>query len=103
MTNTGNVPGAEVIQLYIAADAKTSSIGRARKELKGFSKVFLEPGETREVLITLDKFATAFWDEILHKWVSEKGIYTVLVGKSSAMIMLEGVFEVTKTVCWKEL
>lgn len=54
ITNTGEKAGAEVVQLYIAADQATSSIARPLKELKGFGKVFLEPRETRTVEMPFD-------------------------------------------------
>ncbi|KAI3579888.1 glycosyl hydrolase family 3 N terminal domain-containing protein [Fusarium oxysporum f. sp. albedinis] len=73
ITNSGSVPGAEVSQLYIAADEATSSIQRPKKELKGFKKTYLQPGETRRVEISLDRFTTSFWDEELHCWSSERG------------------------------
>ena len=79
--NTG-LAGAEVVQVYIAADPKTSSIARPKKELKGFSKVFLQPQEAKEVSIGLDKQAFAFWDEVLKAWVCEQGVYKVLVGST---------------------
>jgi beta-glucosidase len=92
-----------VIQLYIAANEQTSSIQRAKKELKGFTKVFLQPGETRRVKIDLDKFAVAFWDELLNRWVNEKGKYEVLIGRSSQDIVLKGFYNVLKTTTWSGL
>jgi beta-glucosidase len=99
VTNIGKVAGAEVVQVYVAANPETSSIARPKKELKGFTKVFLEPGQSEKVSIPLDWFATAFWDQALNKWVNEKGEYKVLVGKASADIVVEGCFtqEETKT------
>lgn len=94
------MPGAEVSQLYIAADEATSSIQRPRKELKGFKKTYLQPGETKRVEIPLDRFTTSFWDEELHCWLSEKGVYTVLVGSSSNKILLEGDLHVEATTRW---
>lgn len=70
------------------------------KELKGFDKVFLQPGEKRHVEIPFDRFTTAVWDQGLHNWVCEKGYYTVLVGSSSQGIFLEGVIKVEKTTTW---
>ncbi|KAM0323484.1 hypothetical protein ACHAQA_008764 [Verticillium albo-atrum] len=101
--NTGCLPGAEVVQVYVAADPKVSSIGRPKKELKGFKKVFLGVGESRVVQVSLDRFATTFWDEVLNEWVVEKGVYSVQVGKSSADIVLEGSFEVEETSTWRGL
>ncbi|CEJ60846.1 hypothetical protein PMG11_09402 [Penicillium brasilianum] len=101
--NSGDVAGAEVVQLYIAADTTTSSIARPIKELKGFSKVTLQPGETRSVSIPFDRFTTAFWDQEAHFWTCEKGRYRVLVGPSSQNILLEGVLEIKKTTTWSGL
>jgi beta-glucosidase len=100
VTNTGKTAGAEVVQVYIAADPSTSSIARPKKELKGFAKVFLEAGASTEAVIDLDRHATAFWDEILNAWVNEKGNYKVLVGKSSANIVAEGDFVLEETTTW---
>ncbi|KAM5350935.1 hypothetical protein ACJ41O_003658 [Fusarium nematophilum] len=103
VTNSGSVAGAEAVQLYIAADETTSSIRRPKKELKGFKKVYLQPKETQRVKIELDKFSTAFWDEELHCWVCEKGVYRVLVGSSSQKILLQGELEVNQKTTWTGL
>lgn len=95
--------GAEIAQMYIAASPVTSSIARPKKELKGFAKIFLRPRETRRVTVKFDKFTTAFWDEVLHAWVCEKGSYQVLIGSSSAKVRLEGVLEVFETTSWAGL
>lgn len=103
MTNTGRLTGAEVVQVYVAADPRTTSISRPKKELKGFAKIFLEPGQSGRVQIVLDRFATAFWDEVLNQWVNEKGIYRVMIGRSSMNIVLEGNFEIEETTTWNGL
>ncbi|KAL4885969.1 putative beta-glucosidase K [Aspergillus karnatakaensis] len=103
VTNTGLCPGAETVQLYIAPDKSTCSISRPEKELKGFTKVFLEPGETKHVEIPFDRFSTAFWDEEVSGWVSEQGRYRVLVGSSSCDIRLEGMLDVEERVVWRGL
>jgi len=103
VANIGKVTGAEVVQVYVAADPKTSSIARPKKELKGFTKVLLEPGQSVEVSIPLDRFATTFWDQALNKWVNEKGEYTVMVGRSSADIVLEGSFMQEEATTWTGL
>ncbi|KAH6974980.1 glycoside hydrolase superfamily [Ilyonectria sp. MPI-CAGE-AT-0026] len=102
-TNSGSLAGAETVQLYIAADTTTPSIPRPVKELKGFSKVDLQPGETRRIEIPFDRFTTAFWDQELHTWVCEAGRYRVLLGPSSDRILVEGVLEVDKTTTWSGL
>jgi beta-glucosidase len=100
--NNSELAGAETIQLYISPDSNCS-IRRPEKELKGFSKVFLQPGESRQVEIQFDRFTTAFWDEELKAWVCEKGEYKVLVGTSSRSIALEGVLSVKATTTWTGL
>ncbi|KAF7589043.1 hypothetical protein BBP40_004831 [Aspergillus hancockii] len=96
--NTGRVAGAEVVQLYISAPH--SPTPRPIKELHGFSKVFLEPGEEQTVKISIDKYATSFWDEIEDMWKSEEGLYEVLIGTSSQNILARTEFRVEKTTYW---
>lgn len=103
VTNTGDREGAEVIQVYVTAC--TPSIGRPIKELQGFQKVWLEPGETKQIEIGVDKkLATSFWDEGRDQWIVEKGEYRILVGNSSrCKKFLEAPFEVEETYWWTEL
>ena len=82
--NTGKVDGAEVVQLYIS-DLK-SSLPRPLKELKGFDKVYLKAGESKDVSITIDKSALSFFDPVKHDWVAEPGDFEALVGSSSSDI-----------------
>jgi beta-glucosidase len=91
--------GAETVQLYISPD-KMATFERPVKELKGISKVYLQPGETRRVEIALDRFSTAYWDQELHLWVCEKGQYRILIGSSSHKVPLEGVLDVEETTTW---
>lgn len=91
VTNTGSREGSEVIQLYIS-DLK-SSLPRPVKELKGFSKVKLAPGETREVTFTIGKEALSFFDDTRHEWVAEPGKFEALVGASSTDIRNKVAFE----------
>ena len=79
--NTGKVAGAEVVQLYIR-DVK-SSIDRPFKELKGFQKVFLQPGESKDVTLTIHQDALSFYDETSQSWKAEKGDFEALVGNAS--------------------
>lgn len=81
VTNTGNVAGAEVVQLYIS-DLKCS-VMRPTKELKGFAKVFLQPGETKTVIIEIDKDDLCYFDAEKHKWVVESGEFKALIGTAS--------------------
>ncbi|KAH6720884.1 glycoside hydrolase superfamily [Leptodontidium sp. MPI-SDFR-AT-0119] len=102
VTNTGPLPGSDIVQLYVSPDS-SCSIPRPVKELKGFTKVYLEAGESKQVDIQLDRFAFSFWDEILRAWVEEKGIYTLSVGRSSADILLEGSVKIEETRVWRGL
>ncbi len=82
VTNTGNREGAEIVQLYIS-DLK-SSLPRPVKELKGFSKIKLLPGETKVVTFVIGRDALSFFDDVRHEWVAEPGMFDVIVGASSA-------------------
>lgn len=79
--NTGKRAGAEVVQLYIH-DVK-ASLDRPEKELKGFSKVWLQPGESKDVDITIDNSALSFYDEATQSWVSENGDFIALIGNAA--------------------
>ena len=80
--NVGSVAGAEVLQLYIS-DTKSSQ-PRPVKELKGFKKVYLEPGETQQVSFTIDRSALSFYDEKTGDWTAEPGEFVAMVNNSSA-------------------
>jgi beta-glucosidase len=81
VTNTGKVAGAEVAQLYVSdPSAKTD---RPERELKGFEKVRLAPGETKHVSLKLDARAFSYWDEATHKWTIDPGKFVIHVGDSS--------------------
>ena len=81
VTNTGAVAGAEVAQLYVSdLSAKAT---RPERELKGFEKVRLAPGETRHVTLNLDARAFSYWSEAAHKWTIDPGKFVILVGDSS--------------------
>ena len=88
--NTGSKRGAETVQLYIK-DIK-SSVDRPVKELKGFKKVWLEPGEQKDVDMTIDNNALAYYDETTGTWKSEDGEFDALVGNASDNIMLKSRF-----------
>lgn len=94
VTNTGNREGAEVVQLYIS-DLK-SSLPRPVKELKGFSKVKLAPGETKEVTFTFGKDALSFFDDTRHEWVAEPGKFEAVVATSAMDIKSKVSFELKK-------
>ena len=86
--NTGSCDGAEIAQLYVGL--KGGKILRARKELKGFVKVFLAAGEEKTVSIPFDVYTFRYWNVKKNGWAVEGGTYTVSVGSSSADIRLEG-------------
>jgi beta-glucosidase len=81
VTNSGSVAGAEVAQLYVS-DPSTKAI-RPERELKGFEKVRLAPGETKHVTLNLDARAFSYWDEAARKWTIDPGKFVILVGDSS--------------------
>ncbi|MBN2303196.1 MAG: glycoside hydrolase family 3 C-terminal domain-containing protein [Anaerolineae bacterium] len=84
VTNTGSVAGKEIVQVYV--HDHEAKLRRPQKELKGFVKVALEPGETKTVSVTLDNRAFAYWDPRYNDWVNESGQFDILVGSSSADI-----------------
>jgi beta-glucosidase len=92
--NSGKKAGAEVVQLYVH-DVK-SSVKQPVKELKGFERVSLQPGEKKTVKIQLDANQLAYFDVNTHGWVVEPGEFDVLIGASSRDIRGKASFEVTK-------
>ncbi len=84
--NTGRVAGKEIVQIYVAAP--NTGISRAEKELKGFAKVELAPGEAKAVQIKLDRCAFAYYNVRAARWFVEPGEYQVLAGASSRDIRL---------------
>ena len=90
VTNTGNREGAEVVQLYIS-DLK-SSLPRPIKELKGFQKIKLAPGETKEVTFTIAKDALSFYDDAQQAWIAEPGKFEAIVAASTTDIKSKVVF-----------
>ena len=91
VTNTGKVAGAETVQLYI--HDREASVERPYKELKAFSKVFLQPGETRQVTLTIDRRALSFYDEATSQWKAEPGKFDALVGTASDQLPARYTFE----------
>ncbi|WP_305786436.1 beta-glucosidase family protein [Symbioplanes lichenis] len=94
VTNTGSVAGAEVVQVYVTDPV--ASVYRPEQELRGFARVFLEPGESATVTVALDRRAFAYWHPALRRWTVEGGEFGIRVGASSrdirlsATITLEG-------------
>ena len=93
VTNTGDRFGKEIVQLYVAD--KTEAVRRPEKELKGFEKVALNPGETKTVTFTLDKRSFAWYNTDIHDWYAASGAYEILIAASSREVRL------TKTIQWE--
>jgi len=91
--NTGAVAGAEVVQLYL--HDKVASVDRPTKELKGFDKVFLQPGESKSVSIELTERDLSFWDINTNDWLAESGEFEVQLATSSDNIKLRKSFNYT--------
>lgn len=81
ITNTGNFEGKEVVQLYISC--LNSKLFRAKQELKRFKKINLMPGESKEVVFSLDEDCFSYFNTYTHKFEVEKGIYSLNIGSSS--------------------
>ena len=96
VTNVGKVPGKEVVQLYVAD--RESTVIRPVRELKGFEKIALEPGETKTVTFTLGKRAFAYWNTEIHDWHVETGAFGIQIARSSRDIELEQDITVVSTV-----
>jgi beta-glucosidase len=94
VTNTGKRAGAEVVQLYIGDPA---SAKEPPKQLKGFKKVTLAPGQTKPVTMTLDRRAFSIWDTKAHAWVIREGNYRIMVGDSSRHLPLKSSVRITDT------
>jgi beta-glucosidase len=93
--NIGKVAGAEVAQLYV--HEHNPSLPRPEKELKGFKKVFLQPGEKQTVSIPLDLRALAYFDPAKAGWVAEAGDYQIQIGSSSRDLQLKERFHLRQT------
>ena len=91
VTNTGNRFGAEIVQLYVS-DLK-SSLPRPKKELKGFKKVDLQPGESQLVEFEIEGSKLSYFDDKKHAWVAEPGKFEILIGASSSDIRSKVAFE----------
>ena len=91
--NVGKVAGSEIAQLYV--NDVESTLYRPEKELKGFKKVFLQPGEEKDVEISLDSRAFAYYNVAINDWHVESGDFRILIGASSRDIKLEGTINVT--------
>ena len=96
VTNTGKRAGKAVAQLYVG-DLESTPI-RPVRELKGFRKVLLQPGESKTVSFTLDKRSFAYWNTEIHDWHVETGDFTIEIGGSSRDLPLRGTVKVVSTV-----
>jgi len=100
VTNTGCVAGAETVQAYIH-DVR-SRLPRPEKELVAFGKVFLEPGKTKTLVLSVDKYSVGYYDTSLRggRWIAEEGEFEVRVGGSSIDIKQTVSFEVKESFTW---
>ena len=94
VTNTGKRAGADVVQLYLSEPA---SAGEPPQQLKGFQKVQLNPGQTKQVRFTLSSQDVSYWDSNAQNWTVPAGHFQVMVGDSSDNLRLTGGFAVTRT------
>lgn len=97
VTNTGSRAGSETVQLYIADDE--SALPRPAKELKGFEKIRLEPGETATVTLVITATMLSYYDDRVAGWVAEPGTFRALVGASSADIAASLPFKLSGVLC----
>ncbi|MCD7826063.1 MAG: glycoside hydrolase family 3 C-terminal domain-containing protein [Clostridiaceae bacterium] len=95
ITNTGKTAGKEIVQLYVKNYIGQEN--RPEKELKGFTKVNLQPGETKRVSFTLDQRSFAYYNEAAGDWFVESGCYTVCIGASSRDIRLKAPLDMKGT------
>ncbi|KAL2758751.1 glycoside hydrolase family 3 protein [Sodiomyces alcalophilus JCM 7366] len=105
VTNTGAVQGAEVVQVYVAPKQK-ARVNRPVKELKGFAKLSLAPGESKKATVEiLSKYAASYWDEDRSQWCVEAGEYEVIASDSSVVSdkAVRGSFSVAETYWWSGL
>jgi len=86
--NVGRMTASETVQVYVGD--QECSLVRPKKELKGFEKVSLAPGQTKTVTVTLGENAFRFYDPVMHQWQIEPGLFNIYVGSSSADIRLTG-------------
>ncbi len=86
LTNTGNRAGKEVVQLYVSEMHPT--VDRPVRELKGFKKVALNPGEKKTVSFVIDESAFSFWNAAKRKWTANSGKYEISIGSSSRDLRL---------------
>ena len=88
VTNTGKITGKEVVQLYVA-DRESREVFRPVRELKGFDKITLAPGETKTVTFTLDRRAFAWWNTRIHDWYVESGEFDIQICRNASEVILQ--------------
>jgi beta-glucosidase len=91
--NIGDRAGAEVAQLYVSAIQ--SAVARPVKELKGFAKIFLLPGESKQTTLSLDRKSFAYFDSRTSQWRTDPGRYQIAIGASSRDLRLKQSIEIT--------
>jgi beta-glucosidase len=96
VTNTGKLTGKEVVQVYV--HDRKSKLVRPPKELKGFAKIELQPGETKTVNIALDFRSFAYYDPAYKQWITEDGEFDILIGSSSADICFSETVTLTSSL-----
>jgi beta-glucosidase len=96
LTNTGQREGAEVAQVYVQ-DVQ-STLSRPTRELKGFRKIALKPGEKKTVSIPLDRAALSYYDPDQSAWIAEAGDFVIHVGSSSRDLKLKETFKLAQTI-----
>ncbi len=94
MKNTGTRAGAEVVELYVHDGH--SKIDRPTRELKGFQRVELQPGESKTVHFTLDRSAFSYWSPDKHAWIADPGTFEIQIGSSSRDIRLHAPLELKR-------
>jgi beta-glucosidase len=99
--NTGDVEGREVAQVYVSDPIST--LPRPVRELKGFSKVSLKPGESKKATVELGRDALGYYNERLGSWIAEKGTFQIAVAASSRDVKMTKEVELKETFTWSGL
>ena len=97
--NVGSKAGAEVAELYVGRQS-SSTVVRPLRELKGFAKVYLSPGQSERITIDLDPQSFAYYDTVSASWVNEPGVYNIWVGASSRDLRLNGAVTLRSGQSW---
>lgn len=99
VTNTGTRPGVAVPQLYLGLPDPAGDVGQPPKQLKGFKKLTLAPGQTERVTFSIDARALSYWDVTSDSWRIAPGCYQLMVGSSSGTIHRTGTLAKNSTTC----